>query len=125
MLLLKDCSVSCTTNQDEFHKVIDNISNLIIAPSVNSPQIMRGRAQDVYKLMNRDFSKFLRPTSKQWLFQEPIDCPYTLKKLWILNSQFDRYCCTKIPETYKTHCKDLQEYVKSAIMLIENHFFFN
>ena len=69
LLRLKDESVNYTQNQANFHETIVNISDIVIAPNVNSPQIIRGRAQDVYKLVSREFSKFLTPTSKYWLFK--------------------------------------------------------
>ena len=86
LLMLKDWNLKYTPNQAKFHETIDNISDIMTAPNVNSPQIVKGRAQDVYKLVSRDFSKFFRPTSKHWLFKEPIDGTPTLQKLIITQS---------------------------------------
>jgi hypothetical protein len=85
----------------------------------DEPQITRGRAQDVHRLMTKDFSKFFRPSSSSWLMKEPMSPRDTLQKLESLKNQFTKYCNIKIPERYIPHCQELQEYVVAAISLIK------
>lgn len=104
-----------TKHQSEFHDMIDRLMSLMSANMSTAPQINRGRARDVHKLITIDFSKYFNPSNPRWLFKESIVTDITLQKLNHVNNQLTNYCKTKVPIQYTPYCYELKEYIKAAI----------
>jgi len=111
--LIKD--QECTTKQKKFHFHIDKIISIMIQSSSSSPQITRGIAIDVTKLIVK-LGGFLNPSNKNYIFENnvSIDTSDTLEKLKVLKQLFEEYCLSKIP--YQTNIED---YLWSIYFIIE------
>lgn len=116
-----------TPQQMDFHVYIDRALSVMCAPTSDSPQIARGRAQDVHRFI-MGLGRYLNPVvhrrnPKRWLFQtQPIDVTDTLQKLLILKTHFSKYCCLKIPNdvpVYQAHCEVLHQHIDTAIRYIQ------
>lgn len=104
-----------TTKQKKFHHHIDKISSIMVQPSSSSPQITRGNAIDVTKLIVK-LGSFVNPSNKNYMFENDtfIDTSDTLEKLNILKTLFEKYCLSKIP-----YQKNIEEYLWSIYFIIE------
>jgi hypothetical protein len=112
--------------QHDFHVYIDRAIRAMCASVSDSPQITRGRAQDVHQLI-MGIGRYLNPVNKKiWLFKtQPVNVTDTLQKLKCLKTHFSKFCVLKISNVpaYQAHCMIMQEHMDAAVQYIQKKTF--
>lgn len=113
-----------TYRQVELHDTIEEAIGLMMLPPSDSPQIARGRAQDVYKLLKRVGQRFLNPKGARWIFKDAdIDREDTIARLRKMAIELKKFTVTKIPlydEGMLEHCIQMQWTLTAAIAYVKD-----
>lgn len=112
-----------TRRQLELHHHIDHAINIMNKPVSCSPQICKGRAQDVHRMITIIGRRYLNTIGSRWIFKDPdIHRDVTLEKLRTMKDALARFVVLNVPlynDDILDHCIYLQWYMSAAIAYVE------
>lgn len=112
-----------TRRQLELHHHIDHAINIMNKPVSCSPQICKGRAQDVHRMITIIGRRYLNTIGSRWIFKDPdIHRDVTLEKLRTMKDALARFVVLNVPlynDDILDHCIYLQWYMSAAISYVE------